>query len=86
VHNFTVFSATVYVNFLFSYKKWVSRSVFMELCKNDAKLLKREGVFISKKLGGIDFEIGNEMLVALRNCILERRNKDMVSLKRFLQS
>jgi hypothetical protein len=53
--------------FLFSHKKW-SRYVFMELSKNDANLLTREGVFIfiSKKLGEIDSEIGNEILVALR--------------------
>jgi hypothetical protein len=40
----------------------------MELSKNDANLLTTEGVFIfiSKKLGKIDFEIGNEMLVASR--------------------
>jgi hypothetical protein len=43
----------------------------MELSKNDANLLTREGVFIlfSKKLGDIDSEIGNEMLVALRRRI-----------------
>jgi hypothetical protein len=51
----------------------------MELSKNDANLLTREGViFISKKLGEIDFEIENEMLVALRRRISERRNKDTV--------
>jgi hypothetical protein len=42
--------------------------------------------FIFKKIGEIDFEIGNKMLIALRRRILERRKKDMVSLKRFLQS
>jgi hypothetical protein len=60
----------------------------MELSKNDANLLTREGVFIfiSKKFGEIDSEIGNEILVALRRRMSERRNKDMVSLMRFLQS
>jgi hypothetical protein len=48
-----------------------------ELSKNDAN-------FISEKLGEIDFEIGIEMLVALRRHISEWRNKDMVSLMRFL--
>jgi hypothetical protein len=60
----------------------------LELSKNNANLLTREGVFIfiSKKLGEIDSEIGNEMLVALRRRISERRNKNMVSLIRFSQS
>jgi hypothetical protein len=51
-------------------------------------LLTRAGVFIFifKKLGDIDSEIGNEMLVALRCRISERRNKDMVLFMRFLQS
>jgi hypothetical protein len=55
---------------------------------NCSPTITREGVFIfiSKKLGEIDSEIGNEMLVALRRRISERRNKDMVSLMRFLQS
>jgi hypothetical protein len=50
----------------------------MELSRNDANLLTREGVFIfiSKKLGEIFFEIENEMLVALRRRISERSNKD----------
>jgi hypothetical protein len=58
----------------------------MELSKNDANLLSREGefIFIFKKLGEIDSEIGNGSLVALRRRISERRNKDMVSLMRFL--
>jgi hypothetical protein len=38
-----------------------------------------------KKLSEIDSEIGNEMLIALRRRISEERNKDMVSLMRFLQ-
>jgi hypothetical protein len=60
----------------------------MELSKHDANLLTREGVliFMFKKLGGIDSKIGNEMLVTLRRRISERRNKDMASLMRFLQS
>jgi hypothetical protein len=60
----------------------------MELSKNYANLLAREGVFIFifKKLGKNDSEIGNEMLVALRRRTPERRNKEMVSLMRFLQS
>jgi hypothetical protein len=51
-------------------------------------LLSRAGVFILifKKLDEIDSEIGNEMLVALRCRILERRNKEMVFFMRFLQS
>jgi hypothetical protein len=58
------------------------------ISKNDANLLTREGVFffISKKLGEIDSEIGNKMLVVLRRHISKRRKKDMVSLMRFLQS
>jgi hypothetical protein len=50
---------------LFSHKKWGSRYVFMELIKNDVNLLTRQGMFIyiSKKLGEINPEIGNEMLV-----------------------
>jgi hypothetical protein len=45
----------------------------MELSKNDANLLTREGVFIfiSKKLGEIDSEIGNEILVALRRAVCQ---------------
>jgi hypothetical protein len=60
----------------------------MELSKNDANLLTREGVFIfvSKKLGEIDSEIENEILVALRRRISERHNKDIMSLIRFLLS
>jgi hypothetical protein len=48
----------------------------MQLSKNDANLLTREGVFIfiSKKLGEIDSEIENEMLVALRRRISEQRH------------
>jgi hypothetical protein len=74
--------------FLFSHKKWGSRYIFQELSKYDANLLTREGVFffISKKLGEIDSEIGNKMLVVLRRHISKRRKKDMVSLMRFLQS
>jgi DNA replicative helicase MCM subunit Mcm2 (Cdc46/Mcm family) len=60
----------------------------MEQSKNDANLLSREDVliFIFKKLDEIDSEIGNEILVALRRRISERRNKDTMSLMRFLQS
>jgi hypothetical protein len=60
----------------------------MELSKYNTILLTREGllIFMLKKLGEIDSEIGNEMLVALRRRISERRNKDMLSLMRFLQS
>jgi hypothetical protein len=49
----------------------------MDLSKNDANLLSSEGVLILifKKLGDIDSEFGNEMLVALRRRISARRKK-----------
>jgi hypothetical protein len=43
-------------------------------------------IFVSKKLGKIDSEIENEILVALRRRISERRNKNIMSLIRFLLS
>jgi hypothetical protein len=60
----------------------------MELSENDANLLTKEGllIFIFKKFGKIDSEIGDKMLLPLRRRVSERRNKDMVSLTRFLQS
>jgi hypothetical protein len=62
-----------------------------ELSKNDTNLLTSEGEKVctfpcSKKLGEMDSEIGNEMLVALRRRLSERHNKEMLSLMRFLQS
>jgi hypothetical protein len=55
----------------------------MKLSKYDANLLTREEdvfIFISKKFVEIDFEIENEMLVALRHRISDRCNKDMMWL------
>jgi hypothetical protein len=61
MHYFSVFSVSVCKNFFIFHKQWESRYDFVELSKNDANLLTRESVFIfvSKKLGEIDSEIGN---------------------------
>jgi hypothetical protein len=59
----------------------------MELNKNDANLLAREGVFIfiSKRLGEIDSEIGNKMLVALLVAIRMAQKNNGVAYEVFTE-
>jgi hypothetical protein len=59
-----------------------------ELSKDEATLLTSEGVFLFlfKKLRGQNTDLSNELLDALKKRFVERRNKDLVSLLRYLQN
>lgn len=59
-----------------------------ELSNEQATLLSSEGVFkfMFKKLNDIDSDLSNEMLTSLKTEFLKRRNKEVVSLMKFLQN
>jgi hypothetical protein len=58
-----------------------------ELSKDEATLWTSEGIFkfMFRKLRTLDTDLSQEMLVALKQRFSERRNKNIVSLMKYLQ-